>query len=169
MAQKRRRAGPFERALAWVLTWEGGYVERDDDPGGPTKWGITQATYDAYRRKKGLYVRPVRYMTDEECRTIYRTEYWERARCDGLAWPLSVAVFDAAVQHGVGTALRMLRNVQALTQGDAQTQALALIEHRRAFYHQLATHRPQLARFLRGWLARMDSLEALVRQTDPVE
>ena len=39
----------FERALTFVLRWEGGYVDHPADPGGATNYGVTQRTYDAWR------------------------------------------------------------------------------------------------------------------------
>lgn len=42
-------ADGFEPALAFVLRWEGGFVDNPADPGGRTNKGITQKVYDAWR------------------------------------------------------------------------------------------------------------------------
>lgn len=44
----------FEKMLKFVLEKEGGYVNDPNDLGGETNKGITTATYNAYRTRKGL-------------------------------------------------------------------------------------------------------------------
>lgn len=99
----------FDKALAQVLKWEGGYVEHPADPGGATAYGVTQATYDAWRRKQGVEPRLVREIDRTEVEAIYWGSYWLRAGCDQLQPPaLALVVFDAAVNSGVGAALKWL-------------------------------------------------------------
>ncbi len=99
----------FDKALAQVLKWEGGFVEHPADAGGATAFGITTATYDAYRRKLGLDVRPVREIDRTEVEAIYWGSYWLRAGCDQLQPPaLALVVLDASVNSGVGAALKWL-------------------------------------------------------------
>lgn len=103
----------FDKALAQVLKWEGGYVEHPADPGGATAYGVTQATYDAWRRKQGTEVRPVREIDRSEVEAIYWQQYWLRAGCDQLEpAALALVVFDAAVNSGVGAALKWLQETR---------------------------------------------------------
>ena len=44
----------FKKALAFVLKWEGGYVNNPYDKGGATNKGITQNTYNAWLKSCGL-------------------------------------------------------------------------------------------------------------------
>lgn len=99
----------FRSALDQVLRWEGGYVDHPQDPGAATNYGITQATYDAWRRQHGLATLPVLQISPEDVRAIYHDHYWLKAGCDQLDPPaLALVVFDAAVNSGVGNALRWL-------------------------------------------------------------
>ena len=104
----------FERCLSVTLKWEGGYSNHPDDPGGPTMRGIIQREYDAWRRKNGKPVRPVRQIEDGELKTIYRDEYWDAMGCDDLANGMDLCVFDAAVNSGVGRAREWLESATAV-------------------------------------------------------
>jgi hypothetical protein len=137
----------FDEALAVVLRFEGGYSDDPDDPGGATMRGITQRTYDAWRRRQGFPVRPVRTISDAEVRAIYREEYWQPAGCDTAPWPLALVLFDAAVQHGVRRALQLKHD-------DWQE----FIWRRLDFYRRLPAARPQSLKFLPGWIWRMVQL-----------
>ncbi len=97
-------SGNFDRCLAVTLKWEGGYSNNPDDPGGPTMHGVIQREYDAWRRKQGKRIRPVRRIEDVELREIYRSEYWDAMDCDGLTAGMDLCVFDAAVNSGVARA-----------------------------------------------------------------
>lgn len=161
----------FLRALEFVLAREGGYVNDPDDRGGATNQGVTQATYDAHLRYKGEELRPVLEMTDEERNDIYRDGYWFKARCHLLRWPLSLVVFDAAVNSGPKQSIRWLQGaVGATVDGvfgpmtcmavDAVEPLLAArkhIEYREAFLRELAK-RPKQDKFLKGWLRRTQAL-----------
>lgn len=93
----------FDRALAFVLRWEGGEggaTSLPGDPGGLTRWGISQRAYP------GL---DIAALTREEAAAIYRRDYWEPARCERFPPPLALALFDAAVMHGVPRAAELLQ------------------------------------------------------------
>lgn len=63
----------FPACLAAVLRYEGGYVDNPNDPGGATLNGVTQASYDQWRRSRGLPIMPVRQMEPAERDLIYKT------------------------------------------------------------------------------------------------
>lgn len=136
----------FTAALAFVLRWEGGYSDHPLDPGGATNQGVTQATYDAYRRSQGWPVRSVREIHDAEVRAIYHERYWLRAGCDTISPPaLALCVMDAAVNSGVGAALRWLGE----TRDWREFNALRL-----EFLTGLSTWPP----FGKGWARRIAAL-----------
>ena len=162
----------FERALAHVLEMEGGYAEDPHDPGGPTNFGITLATY---AREKGLVLdtrkpRPARTelkaIPRATVRRIYRERYWLAASCPELPAPLALFHFDAAVNHGPAGAARMLQEaVGAAPDGEIGQETLAkaasqpvarslarYADSRRRQYRSLAT----FWRFGKGWLARVE-------------
>lgn len=159
----------FERALMFSLQWEGGYVNHPLDPGGATNLGITQATYNAWRKSKKLAVQPVLLISRSEAVTIYHERYWIPAvgRDEQMQWPLSAVVFDSAVNCGVGRAKQWLSRAQNWGREDNDPLNLArdVIDLRVNYYISLATNPFTAWRFkpfLRGWLNRCRALKRFV-------
>lgn len=143
----------FDRALPVVLRFEGGYVNDPRDPGGATMRGVTQRVYDRYRVEKGLTPQPVRQIQMDEVADLYLDHYWRPAGCDGLDWPLSLLVFDCAVNCGVNRARTMLQQT---------SDPRVYLSMREAFYRGLVRRRPASSVFLRGWLRRVEALRQFV-------
>ncbi len=125
----------LERALDFVLKWEGGYVNDPKDPGGETKYGIS---------KRAFPMLDIKDLTRGEAADIYRHEYWEKAGCDGLSWPMNMVVFDTAVNLGVGRALDMLSRSRLWRD---------YIIERIAYYNRLNNRR-----YIHGWINRAIAL-----------
>ena len=90
----------FDKAIKFTLSWEGeGGKASPGDPGGLTKWGISQRAHPSVG---------VANLTREQAIEIYREDYWDRLGCEGLPAPLDVALFDTAVNVGVNRALGWL-------------------------------------------------------------
>ncbi len=94
----------FDTAFDRLIGHEGGYVNHPADPGGETNWGITLRT----AREAG-YTGAMRALTREEARAIYRAAYWDRAKADQYDAAIAFQLFDAAVNHGIGQAIRFLQ------------------------------------------------------------
>ncbi|GAA0238123.1 glycosyl hydrolase 108 family protein [Castellaniella daejeonensis] len=94
----------FDTAFERLIGHEGGYVNHPDDPGGETNWGITKRT-----AAEDGYTGNMRDLTRDQAKEIYRTAYWGRARCDEFDGAIAFQVFDAAVNHGIGNAIRFLQ------------------------------------------------------------
>lgn len=164
--------GIFAKALTHVLEMEGGYGDDPYDPGGPTNLGITLKVYadwtgqtiDASSRerlKQELKALPI-----ETARAIYRARYWDPAACESLPPAIAFLHFDTAVNHGVGTAIRLLQQAAGVETdgelGPVTSAAVAaadvtdildkIAELRRQRYRAL----PHFWRFGRGWLRRVD-------------
>ena len=167
----------FDKALAHVLEMEGGFSDDPYDPGGPTNKGITLADFAKWRgltvtaiSRAGL-VAALRAITDETVSDIYRARYWQPASCALLPEAVAVMHFDAAVNHGVGGAIRLLQaalgvagdgeigpqTLAAVRTKSARTTVARYAELRRARYRAL----PHFWRFGRGWLNRVDATEKL--------
>jgi Putative secretion activating protein len=97
----------FDTLVEGLIGREGGYVNDPKDPGGETIWGITKAV----ARENG-YTGPMRAMTRDQAKAIYRAKYWAKPGLYLIA-PLSAAiaeeVFDTGVNMGTGTAGMMLQ------------------------------------------------------------
>lgn len=90
----------FKWAAEFVLEAEGVMSDHADDPGGLTKFGISQ------RWHPGV---DVASLTGEGALEIYRAEYWERAGCDVMPESLALMVFDGAVNQGTPDAVRWVQ------------------------------------------------------------
>ena len=100
----------FERVIEGrVRSMEGGYSNHPSDRGGETNHGITVAVARAFG-----FTRPMRDMTWEEAKAIYRARYWEQPRFDALAF-VSPAVaewlLDTGINMGQGAAGQMLQRL----------------------------------------------------------
>lgn len=93
-------AATFKTAMGHVLKYEGGLVNHPRDPGGLTNQGVTQGTYDAFRKKKGLKPRSVKSLTVEERDAIYDQQYWDVVKADALPKGVDFVTFDGAVNSG---------------------------------------------------------------------
>lgn len=101
----------FQRALAFVLSWEGGWADDPNDPGGATMQGITLATFTRWRHAQGMPTPSkddLRAIKRDEVEAIYYQWYWLASKAHELPWPLALAQFDTAVNAGVYRAQEML-------------------------------------------------------------
>lgn len=145
----------FLKALGFVLKWEGGFVDNPDDLGGRTNKGITQSTYNAYLRGKGLANKDVKLISDSEVQEIYYKNYWLKAGCDRMTDKFAVACFDTAVNMGVSRVDEFLR---AAGWKDLDK----FLEARRNKYKEFAKYGNQKI-FLQGWLNRLNALEDFLK------
>ena len=158
----------FEKALALVLEHEGLYVNHPKDPGGATMKGVTQAVYDAYRKVRGRPSQSVKFITDEELRAIYKFQYWDKVHGDFLPTGLDYAMFDFAVNSGVGRASKYLQAVLGVAQdGQIGARTLAAITNPVSIINALLDRRMGFLRNLRtfltfgkGWTRRVQGVRA---------
>jgi uncharacterized protein (TIGR02594 family) len=169
----------FPKALAHVLDMEGGYSNDPYDPGGPTNRGITLDVYASFKNEtvdegsRARLIAELKRIPDATVKAIYRQRYFNPASCPLFTAPLALMHFDAAVNHGVGAAIRTLQGVAGVTDdGEIGPETLAATgakslsdllddyaEARRTRYRAL----PHFWRFGRGWLKRVDATLALAR------
>ena len=147
------------------------------DPGGPTNFGITLRTYaihmgwmlDASSRA-GL-VAALRAIAPETVRAIYLKRYWRPASCAELPAGLDLMLFDAAVNHGVGGAIRFLqRAVHVEADGTigpitrraiARADIAAVVDRYALLREERYRALPHFWRFGRGWLNRVRATKAV--------
>ena len=176
-ASQQSMHGIFERCLRHVLAMEGGYSNDPYDPGGPTNKGITLSVLAKWRgvtvdaTSRARLIAALKAIDDATVRDIYHARYWQPSSCALLPDAIAAMHFDAAVNHGVGGAIRLLQAALAVaadgeigpeTLQSARSQPVrSVIERyaalRRARYRAL----PHFWRFGRGWLRRVDATEAL--------
>lgn len=134
----------FRLALKFVLEHEGGYVNDPDDPGGETKWGISKRYHPDV---------DIKNLLPEQAAQIYAEEYWNPCNCDNIPHPYCAVVFDTAVNCGVNRAVQWLK--LGLTPED-------YIDTRRNFYFDRINRDPPKAKYLRGWMNRLNDLKKFV-------
>lgn len=67
----------FEKVIEYLFESEKGYVNHKRDRGGPTNLGVTQTTYDDWRKQKGLPKQDVKNITKNEAKQLYYEEFWK--------------------------------------------------------------------------------------------
>lgn len=182
----------FEKSLSFVFGNEGGYSNNPHDRGGETNLGITQSTLDRARCQIPDLPSSVRDLTRAQAAEIYRVLYWEKSKADMLPYPLCTLHFDAAVNHGVGGAAKLLQrtvndyatkaslDVRVDVDGAVGPKTLAALcqclelkdnvpliceiycNEREKFYRSIVENNPSQAKFLRGWLNRLERNRALI-------
>jgi len=171
----------LEQFFPHLLRFEGGFVDDPADPGGATNKGITLATFNRYAASL-LGVAPglasLRALSDAQALQIYKTGYWDALRADEIAdQPLAEIVFDFYVNAG-SAAVKLLQRVinesgatpplavdggfgpgtlRALQSADAVDLYRRYRRGRAEYYQDLVQRRPPLAKFLNGWLNRVNS------------
>lgn len=160
----------FDRCLGAVLRFEGGFSDNPHDPGGPTNLGVTLASLSGAWGRAAT-VAELKALTSERAATIYRARYWRAARCGELPTGLDLMVFDAAVNMGPGTAVRLLQTaVGVAADGVFGPRTLTAVDLRPAEQTIGEVSRLRVERcrtlagftvFGAGWLNRVRAGEAL--------
>lgn len=171
----------FEKALQYTLWIEGGYVNNKNDHGGPTNLGVTQETYDSYRRQAGLARQSVKLITQTEAKDVYRKLFFDKAGCDKLQLSLSIAAFDFACNSSPGRAVIFLQRIVGTSAdgdfGPNTSKAITdyLTKHsldsllgdylmeRFNFFLSIVHGNSSQEQFLRGWLKRMVCLTMYIQ------
>lgn len=161
----------YDHALAFVLRWEGGFVNDPHDHGGRTMKGVTQKVYDAWRAHHGNTAADVARISGAEVAAIYSENYWTKAFCNVLQSHIDLVQFDTAVNMGPNRAVKMLQKAVGTGSdgsfGPATQQACAACDPpdtvarycsiREALYRRFA-EAPGQDRFLAGWLNCLNDL-----------
>ena len=169
----------FKKISRIILRHEGGYVNRSDDKGGPTKHGITLTTWKAYA-KQDLGIEPtwdsLKSMTEQQAETIYFNRYWEpKGFCDFKSDRVALMVYDWSITSG-GAILQIqkllnqkyqtglavdgnlgkntVEAINSIPDQEALLQDLASI--RKQYYTNLTIKNATQIVFLKGWLGRVD-------------
>jgi lysozyme family protein len=153
----------FDESFTKLLGHEGGFVDHPDDPGGATRWGVTERV----ARANG-YTGSMRDFPETAAKHIYRKSYWDAVRADELPEAIRYAVFDAAVNSGPRQSIQWLqRSVGVTADGQLGPQTMAavlkanpmvikgrVLGQRLEFMANLSTW----PAFGRGWARRVASL-----------
>lgn len=148
----------FHDAVTRTLAHEGGHVDHPSDPGGATRWGISQRAYPHL---------DIASLTLAQAREIYRRDYWDALRLSELPDAIAAEVFDAAVNSGRRSAVVWLQRalgvnadgvigpitLRAAREADPMAIVARFNGHRLSHLADLATW----PTFGRGWARRIAS------------
>jgi lysozyme family protein len=95
----------FTTAFQKLLGHEGGYSDHRDDPGGKTRYGVTETVARAKGYTGDMRDLPIEFARDR----VYRPDYWDAVQAENLPADIRYAVFDAAVNSGVAQAAKWLQ------------------------------------------------------------
>jgi len=136
----------FDRAFEFIMRWEGYKSENPDDPGGRTIFGISERFFPRIVAKLwDLSYDDAR----AGAKVFYWDQFWKEAGCDDLQQPMDLAVFDTAVNMGIATSLKLLK--------DCDGSVFEFLVERIRAYVKLAKQGQNII-FLRGWINRVLSL-----------
>lgn len=153
----------FDQAFDTLLEHEGGYSDHAADPGGKTRYGITEVVARTHGYRGDMRELPI-----DAARLIYRAAYWDAVRAEELPAAIRYAVFDAAVNSGVRQSVRWLQRAAGAKDDGAlgpQTLAAVRAQEPEVLLRRLLAQRltfmaslPTWSSFSRGWARRIASL-----------
>jgi lysozyme family protein len=173
-----------DQAIALMLLIEGGEANVKGDPGGHTKYGITQSTLDKLRAPAYALPDNVADLTAGQAASIYKTVHWAAIRGDELPPALAPLVLNAAVNMGEPRAIMLLQDtvgvkadgligpatlyaVRAWRSRYMPDQSLAeeFCAHMAARYAFIDNKNADLTQFELGWFRRLFRVYTLAVST----
>lgn len=153
----------FDTAFDKLLGFEGDYSNDKDDPGGATRYGITEQV----ARENG-YSGSMRELPVDFAKAVYKRKYWDTVQADALPPAVRYAVFDSAVNSGPHQAtLWLQRAIGVKDDGVIGPRTLAALADQapdgllRRFLGQrlvFLTSLPNWPTFAKGWARRVGDL-----------
>lgn len=148
----------FDAAFERLMKLEGGFHDGANDPGGKTKWGISQRSYPD---------EDIANLTLARAKEIYRRDYWEQSRALEMPSAIQFDVFDMFVNSSPRDTFRTLqRAVGAKEDGIIGPKTLAAVRTMHPLALKMAFNAQRLVFmtglrnwpfFSRGWARRVAS------------
>lgn len=174
-------AASLQKFFPTVLRFEGGYSVDPADPGSGQNKGVTHSMFMRFAKPVlGIDPSPenLRRLSDEHAYRILKGALWDPLHGDEIPDQLlAEMIFDfsltnrSAAVHTLHTTLNGMGIAPPLNVvGDYDQNTFAAMARanpvelyrrykaaRRAYYIDLVAHRPELAKYLKGWLRRTDA------------
>ena len=148
-----------------------GYTNDPDDRGGETKFGIAKSANPDL---------DITNLDWSGAIATYYHRYWEPSNCTNITSGRIAALhFDGCVNNGIGRASKFLQQAAGVTvDGQVGPGTLAAVnaadeiaicnsicDLRVIFYNEIVANHPDQAKYLNGWLRRINEMRAFT--TDP--
>lgn len=170
----------FEAALPTLLFHEGGFVDHKSDPGGATNWGVSLRWVKSQHvdldvdHDGDIDADDIRQLSQVQAANLYKCFWWDKNGYGQIQdQQVATKLLDLAVNMGSPQAHKILQRaiccckqkvdidgaigLKTITAANA-CDSVCLLFHLRdqaaAFYQALATRKPSMAVFLKGWLRR---------------
>lgn len=153
----------FLTAFNKLLGHEGDFSDHPADPGGKTRYGVTEAV----AREVG-YRGDMRELPLELAQRIYKDRYWDAVQAEALPADIRYIVFDGAVNSGVVQSARWLQRACGVKDDGVigpQTIRAANALHSEGLKRKILAQRlrfmtglPNWPAFGRGWARRIADL-----------
>jgi lysozyme family protein len=116
----------------------------------------------------------MRALTPEKVAPMYKIKYWNPSYCEVLPKGLDYVVFDFAVNAGTGRSVKTLQSAigvvsdgiigprtrAAINGANAKDLVAKYSDARTDFYQGIVARKPDQARFINGWLRRVEEARA---------
>lgn len=162
----------------FILSFEGGFVNDPADAGGATNKGVTLATWRKVGYDKDgdgdIDVNDLKLISDDDAINVtLKPHYWDKIRASEIKdQSIANILADWAWGSGPVTAAKQIQRIVGVTaDGIVGAKTLAAINakepkslfnrikaERERFFKACVANRPANAKFLRGWLRRLDSI-----------
>jgi lysozyme family protein len=166
--------GEFEKSLKRILKHEGGFVNDPLDSGGMTNLGVTKRVWEEFVGHP-VSEADMRALTPEKVGSMYKLKYWNPSYCEVLPKGLDYVVFDFAVNAGTGRSVKTLqqaigcvadgvigpKTMVAINDAEPKDLIAKFSDARADFYQGIVTRKPDQARFIKGWLNRVEDARKL--------
>ncbi len=103
----------FQRAIAFVLRWEGGFSTDRNDKGNWTGGAVGVGIFKGTKYGISAAAHPdldIQNLTVEQAKAIYCEKYWLGSGADKLISDMALIHMDTAVNMGVGRARQLLKD-----------------------------------------------------------
>lgn len=174
----------FKEAFKHVIGAEGGYTADPNDNGNwtggvrgkgellGTKYGIAANTYGKSLLAQG---KAIKDLTLDDAMRIYKRDWWDKMRCDDLPSKYRLPLFSAAINCGMGVAVKWLqesvgakadgiigpKTIQAVRTANEQWALNGFYERWLARYDKIVERNPSQAKYLKGWRNRVEEVKRI--------
>jgi lysozyme family protein len=167
----------FSDAVNYVLINEGGLVDKRQDHGGITNFGITLPMLTSFRQRQ-CSDSDIINLTEIEAKRIYEALFWNKLSVSGLNQAIATAILDVAINNGQTVAIKLAQHclpasilpdgimgvetLNALDKANPEMFIYSYVGYLQDRYADLCINATNQVIFLKGWLRRSRRLFTLL-------